>query len=112
MPVPFIDTVNTNVKPDLDKWFTVEWMPGQVQRLTFCKDFVDQGTFDLLFFGKLGTGYADLVQAAEDVAAALEQMTDAAGLLQLVNFGTPQDWAMNQKNFVVVMPVEYRQTLP
>ena len=110
-PVPFVDTVNSNVQTDLPVWFTVEWQPGQVQRLTYCNEFVDMGSFDLVFFGKIGTGYAELVQAAEDVALALQANVDPGGLLQLVNFGTPQDWAMNQKNYVVVMPVEFRQTI-
>lgn len=109
--LPFFDSVSIGERPNFPEWFTLDWGPANVEKLTYCDERQEVGSFDLVFFGPLGAGDLDLVAKAEAVAAWIFESKDPAGVVTFLNFTTPQDWGMNQNFYTVVVSIEYANHL-
>lgn len=92
MTLPFVDTINREVDPQLPAWATVLFIAASVQLMTYCGDIEERGAFDYLALGKPGEGDAELLAAAEHDVALLMRQADPAARLTLVRAGAAEDF--------------------
>ena len=105
--LPFFDTVNREVDPQEPAWLTVQFLGGNNEQSTYCRQ-LERGTFDLMFFTRGGAGDASLSDAEATVAEFMTN-TDPSGLLQLRLAGPPEDFPAGGGVpwFVISFPVDY-----
>jgi len=106
-PIPFVDTVSLQAAPTVDGWVSVDWTFAGRERLTFCDEFAEVGTFNLVCFFRPGVGDALAVQQAEAVTAALMANVDPTGGIQLMSHETPEDF-LEDAWYVLSTTVNYR----
>lgn len=106
-PLPFFDTVSLEQDPADDAWFSVDWTFADRERLTFCDEHAEIGTFNIVCFFRPGVGDDIAATQAEAVTAALMAMVDPSGSLTLTNHGTPEDY-LEDAWYVLSTTVNYR----
>lgn len=107
--VPFYPTVNKVQDPKDDIWLTIEYDSFGATKETFCDSFVEDGEIMLVFFGRVGVGYATLMTAAEDYAKEFYKSTDPLDQLVLISLNPPIDYGgENSPWFVCEIAVDYQ----
>lgn len=90
---PFYNTVNEEQKPIDDVWLTLMWGMGNGYDLTYCRDKrAEEGAFSVLIYGAPGTGWNDVITAAEAVRDHLLAQADATNEFSIRNFGLPVEF--------------------
>jgi hypothetical protein len=107
MPMPFVDTVSIEAAPIYDAWVSVDWTFAGRERLTFCEEYAELGTFNLVCFFRPGVGDDSAVLQAEAVTLALMGNVDPTGNLELMSYGTPEDF-LEDAWYVLSTSVNYR----
>lgn len=108
-PLPFVDTVALEATPSQDAWCTVDWTFADRQRVTFCDQYAEVGTFAVMCFFRPGFGDANAMTQAEAVTAALMANVDPSAALELINHATPEDFSEDAW-YVLSTEVNYRMT--
>ncbi len=106
---PFYPTINQNQEPSDDLWMTVDYESFGATKETYCNEFLEDGEIRLIFIGRVGIGYATVMQAAEAFTTTFLLNTDPNGRLVLLNGNPPIDFAgSNDPWFVIEIAVEYQ----
>lgn len=105
-PLPFYDTTNLEQAPTDDVWMTVDWGVPDTQRITYCDDASETGTFNLVFLGRAGIGDDYLLDQAGDATARFMAQRDPQGRLTLIQDGAPFDF-LQEEWYVVEVQIEY-----
>lgn len=90
--VPYIDTINYEVSPDHDIWFTLEFASYGMDKMSYCNNWQEVGSIQLDFFGVAGVGDDTLLAAAEPAARQFFLNQDPQGKLTFVSIAAPDDF--------------------
>jgi hypothetical protein len=90
--IPFYDTINFEHTPNDDLWVTVQFGFANSERVTYCKDRIIGGTFNLLVYGSPGKGDRAVISTIETLSEYLFQQTDTGGKLILQDYEPPMDF--------------------
>ena len=109
MLLPFYDTINLEVAPEVPAWSTVTFVTSSALVSSYCWQMQERGTFDFLALALPGNGDADLLAAAEHDLAILMAQLDLSGALTLLQAGPPDDFvqAAGVPWYTVSMTVDY-----
>lgn len=89
---PFYETVNFDSSPDVDEWCAIDWGFSYPRKLTYCDEFAFDGTFQVIFFGRVGIGDDTLLASSETDIATLNTFLDATGQLEIESITMPEDF--------------------
>lgn len=92
LSVPYVDTINLEVNPEFDIWFTIEFSAYGMDKLSFCDSWQEVGSIQLDFLGLAGVGDDALLAAAEPAVRAFFQKRDPTGLLVFSGISAPDDF--------------------
>jgi hypothetical protein len=106
--IPFYNTVNESQNPVDEIWKTVMWMDGYKEKLDYCGETMEVGSFGVMYFGAAGIGDDVIMAAAEDDMRGFMMNIDPTGRLSLRVDNPPDDWMQdNGNNFVLLFNVTY-----
>lgn len=109
--VPFYDTVNVNVMPSSDVWFTVAFV-AEMHEGTYCApNFIEMGFINVVIVARPGIGDSAAIAAVEAVIPALMAKSDSK--LTLINFEPLDEDSLGSadKDYRVSVAVNYRLSL-
>jgi hypothetical protein len=92
LDVPYVDTINYEVNPDHDIWFTIEFSAYGMDKLSYCNTWQEVGSIQLDFFGVAGVGDDALLEAAEPAAKKFFESLDPSGRLTFTTIAAPDDF--------------------
>jgi len=104
--VPFYDTVNLEQAPNDDYWCTVEWGFSSNQKLNYCGDREESGSFQVYYFGPVGLGDAAVLSLAESEIELLMSRLDLTGVVNLIESNTAEDFT-DENYYGVTFLIEY-----
>ena len=106
---PFYDTINFEVIPRDDIWFTAEFEPEFDELMTVCGDINEEGLINFIFQGNPGVGDSDLLIAAETAVDEILKQADPTGDLVLGKRYAPEEYSGGTATNVyeVSVSVEY-----
>jgi hypothetical protein len=90
--VPYVDTVNFEVNPANDIWFTLEFSAYGMDKLSYCNAWQEVGTIQLDFFGIAGVGDDALLEAAEPVARKFFESAEQDSRMTFTTISAPDDF--------------------
>lgn len=105
--IPFYDTVNLEQNPQDPMWCTVDWGFSFADRTTFCNTIEEDGSFQIVYFGKPGIGDEELLEAAEKDMELLMEQIDPNYRLTLDTFSAAEDF-LEENFYGVSFLVSYR----
>ena len=111
---PFYETINVEQNPTDAVWFTVAFDFLYSDKLSFCQDFAENGSIELVFESLPGTGDDAVLQAAEGVTAELKKFVDSTGKLTLTSFSAPDEYSLGASDdgaYRVVVFIDYVFTI-
>jgi len=106
MTLPYYPTVNLEQDPTDNTWVTVDYNIPFKNKLTFCGDTLEEGTFTVAFFGQPGIGDDQLLQAAESDIAILMNQVDTTGVIRLLSFSPPIDFRQDEW-YIIEFTIDY-----
>jgi hypothetical protein len=92
LDVPYIDTINLEVNPEDDIWFTIEFSAYGMDKLSYCNTWQEVGSIQLDFFGVAGVGDDALLEVAEPAARKFFESVDPSGRLTFTTIAAPDDF--------------------
>ena len=99
MSVPFYGTINEDQNPRDDMWFTASFGSTWRETMTFCEGMkLEEGEIELVFFGRPGVGYNDLLTAIEADMVVLMAQKDPNGRLVLTEQSAPFEYSGGSAN--------------
>lgn len=104
--VPYYDTVNLEQNPTDPIWSTVDWGYADRQMTTYCHNHVEEGSFNVVFFGDPGVGDDALLAAAEADMDLLLLRVDPNARLTLTNYNAPFSFRQ-EEHFALEFNVTY-----
>lgn len=94
LEVPYYPTINKEQNPRDDKWCTAEFNPSYREVMTFCNNMVSEdGEVEVIYEGKAGIGYDDLILSVERDIKLIENMSDPAEKLVITNRSAPTEFS-------------------
>lgn len=87
--IPFYNTINEEQEPVDDIWMTVMYGMGNGNITNYCRNRTESTNFNLVFYGNPGRGWRPLIQACETVRDYLMAQVDAAGKVEITDYGMP-----------------------
>lgn len=109
--VPFYDTINVNVNPVNDVWFTVEFISESHEGVFGKALFVENGFISVTFVARPGIGDAACVAAVEAVIPALFEKTDSKLTLNTYDPVSEDSDGTADKDYRMSVAVNYRLAL-
>jgi len=112
MVIPFHESINYEVVPNENMWFTIEFNAENTQVDTYCRDRTETGVIDFVFGVLPGQGDHDLIAAADSDIQKFMKSIDPNGKLVLLNDMAPEEFTGGDANqyYQVVIGVEYSYT--
>jgi hypothetical protein len=109
LTTPYYDTINSDVSPTEDLWFTLTFDAYSKQVDTYCRSTVEYGVINLIFFGNPGIGDGVILTAAEADATIFYNQSDTSGRLVFINRSPPEELISNDgsPDYVVSVSIEY-----
>jgi hypothetical protein len=92
LDVPYIDTINFEVNPEDDIWFTLEFSAYGMDKLSYCNTWQEVGSIQLDFFGVAGVGDDVLLEVAEPAARKFFESVDPNGRMTFTTIAAPDDF--------------------
>ena len=111
MAVPFYNTINEDQSPTDNIWCTADFDISSRELLTLCQDYIEEsGEVEVVYFGQPGTGYEDLLTAAESDMQTLMSFRDASNKLILINRSAPMEFTRGDadQEYGIIFDVEYQ----
>lgn len=106
--IPYYSTINDEPDVTDDLWMTVAYDNFGSTKETYCEEFVEDGAVRLVFLTRRGTGYNDILEAAERFADAFYEMSDPAGRAVLTSKNSPDPFDSDQYAwYVVEISIDY-----
>ncbi len=109
--IPFHDTVNVNVNPSEDVWFTVEFISESHEGIVGRPQFIENGFVNVVFVARPGIGDSACIAAVEDVIPALFAKTDTQLVLNTYEPVSEDSQGSADKDYRMSVAVNYRLTL-
>ena len=110
LPTPFYETVNLEQNPKDDVWLGIEFNLEFAEKTTYCDDWREEGTIELIISSKAGIGDNRALTQAEAIRTAFFSNTDPANKLVLEFAQPPQEFsggAANERWYEIVVSVNY-----
>jgi hypothetical protein len=92
LDVPYVDTINFEVNPLQDIWFTMEFSAYGMDKLSYCNTWQEVGSIQLDFFGIAGIGDEGLLDVAEPAARKFFESIDESGRMTFTTIAAPEDF--------------------
>lgn len=92
LDVPYVDTINFEVNPIHDIWFTIEFAAYGMDKLSYCNTWQEVGSIQLDFLGVAGVGDDALLEAAELAARKFFESVDKSGRMTFTTIAAPEDF--------------------
>lgn len=86
---PYYDTNNIEQNPDDTIWCTIDWELAIKEKLTYCGDRREYGSFNVVFLAPAGGGDTAVLTVAEATMAQFMSNTDSR--LSLLECDPPED---------------------
>lgn len=109
--IPYYDTVNQEQNPLDAQWCTVDWGFSFTERMNYCDDFLEDGSFNVVFFGPIGQGDSVLIPDAESDMELLMTRIDPTNRLTLMAYSAAEDFS-DENYYGVSFNVEYEYQRP
>lgn len=107
LPTPYYNTINMEQDPQDETWVTLEFQTIGKSRDTYCSE-VENGIVSLVYFGKPGVGFEDLLALAEPQVEAFVDNVDPTGRLTLELSQPPSDFTgLGAPSYIVEFAVNY-----
>lgn len=106
MVTPYYQSVALDPAPIDPVWCSIDWGFAFPRRITFCNEQLQEGNFQLVFFGRAGLGDDDLLTQAEADIELLKTAVDPTHKLVLESFSAPDDFVQEQY-YGVSFTIEY-----
>ena len=107
---PYYSSVNADINPQDDQWFSLAFLGTGQGPLTFCGDRSERGIIDIIFSCPPGSGY-DVIKSCEDMAKAFMVEADkktysGSATVTFLGIMTPEVF-QDSHWFKVVIGIEY-----
>lgn len=109
--VPFYDTINFEQDPKDVLWWTVEFDVSFSEKLTFCNDWSEEGSIEVLVMARPGAKDTDAIDAAERIRDELLKQKDPTGRLVLAAVASPSEFSGGSGEsrwYQVLVSIPYR----
>ena len=109
MTTPFHESINYEIIPTEQTWFTIEFNSENTGIDTFCRDRTETGVIDFVFSTLPGSCDTALIAAAESDIQKFMKSKDPNGKLTLLNDLAPEEFTGGDANqyYQVIIGVEY-----
>jgi hypothetical protein len=111
--VPFYKTINLDVDPQDDVWFTVEFIALFHEGMLCRKEYMEQGVVRVVFIGQPGIGWEDTIRALELIVPELMGKIDPTQRLQLkeVEPTVEESLGSAEPSYMVSAAINYQHNL-
>lgn len=89
--IPFYTTINEEIHPTDNVWFTVEYLALFIEGMICKKDYVEQGAARLVFVSRPGIGWEEAILAMEAVVPLIFEKVDPSRRLEIESYEPPQE---------------------
>lgn len=96
---PFYNTINEDQNPNDTVWLSIDFNSYTTVKATYCSEWIEQGTINLVFFGRPGIGDDGLIAIAEQDAKTFFNNVDATGKLTLTVLNAPIEFGSSDTPF-------------
>jgi hypothetical protein len=107
--VAFHKTINLDVDPQEDVWFTVEFISLYKEGLLCKRGYMEQGVVRVVFIGQPGIGWDDTILALESVIPVLMGKVDPSQRLELTDDEPLVEESLGsaEPNYMVSVSINY-----
>jgi hypothetical protein len=111
--VPFYPTINLDVDPQDNVWFTVEFISLYHEGMLCKKEYMEQGVVRVVFIGQPGIGWTATISALELIIPELMGKIDPTQRLQFKDFEpiTEESLGSAEPSYMVSVAINYQHNL-